>query len=303
MKSVVAALMLVTSVSACATERPAQDCETLWRGQRWHQAEEPIWVTPSVPDQGVVPTLKMWALIDASGSRFVPANIEESNCLLDRILDGTTRASIRDAGAALAARVSAPDIDKDVDLLLNEAARRVDAAVGIGKEESSPARTLSSILVNLQSQYEIRPGPVSDPGRFLRFAYGQRLYNSYTVTWYVLLSYVAHLGVRPFHMDAYLEQLRARDSQYAPPGSLQAEGCPALIDYQWPHIDRPLPSQTDLPDDAALHFGVCRSSKTIWFFPVNQRWHPLNDKLESEFCSEWGDDRQFAEVCKSPNND
>ena len=54
--------MLATSVSACATERPAQDCEFVWRGQRWHQAEDPIWVSPSVPDQGVVPTLKMSTL-------------------------------------------------------------------------------------------------------------------------------------------------------------------------------------------------------------------------------------------------
>lgn len=235
--------MVVTSVSACATERPGEHCDNLWRRQRWQQAEQPIWFSPSVPDQGVVPKLKMWTLTDANGRPFVPRNIEESNCLLDRVLDGTTRAAIKDAGAVLGARASGANVDVDVDLLLNEAARHLDAAVGV--KESSPAGTLGSILVNLQSQYGIRPGPASEPGPFLQFAYRQRLYNGYTVTWYVLLAYVEHLGVRPFHMDAYLRQLRARDSKYAPPDSLRVKGCPAAIDYNWPHIDRPLSSQAD----------------------------------------------------------
>lgn len=289
-----AALLLLAAFSACNAERSRADCANLWRGQQWREVDEPIWFSPSLPDQGVVPKLKMSALLDANGNRFVPANIQESNCFLDRILDQTTRTAIKGAGSALA-RAGSPDMDEDVDLLLNEAARRVDAAIGV--EKSSPAGTLTSILVNLQSLYGISRGPETDAGPFLRYAYSQRLYDGRTVTWYVLLAYVEHLGVRPFHMEMYLRQLRARDAKYAPPESLRVEGC--VIDYKWPHMGRPLPSQTDLPDEAFLHFGVCPATGAVWFYQAARGWRPLDDKLKTEFCSDWSDDEAFARICKS----
>jgi hypothetical protein len=288
-----AALLLVAASGAYGAERSQTSCADLWRKQQWREVDQPIWVSPSLPDQGVVPKLKMRALVDANDNRFVPGNLEESNCFLDRVLDDKTRAAIKGAGSALA-RVDRPDMDDDVDLLLDDAARRVDAAAGI--KESSPAGTLTSILVNLQSLYGIRPGPVSDPGPFLRYVYSQRLYNSYTVTWYVLLAYVEHLGVRPVHMETYLRQLRARDAEYAPPNNLRVEGC--VIDYKWPHIERPLPSQADLPAEAALHFGVCRATRTVWFYQAAQGWRPLGEELMDEFCSSMGSDEDFADVCR-----
>ena len=291
--------MLATSVSACATERPAQDCETLWRGQRWHQAEDPIWVSPSVPDQGVVPTLKMWALTDPSGSRFVPANIEESNCLLDRILGWNDPRIHRRRWCGVSRTRQGSGYRQGRRL----AAQRGGEARG-RRSGCREGRKLTGRHAELDTQstcnHNTKFDRSSEPIRAifalcLWSAPVQQLYGDV-----VRIAFLRRSPGRPTisHGRVLGATARAR-SKYAPPNSLQAQGCPAAIDYQWPHIDRPLPSQTDLPDDAALHFGVCPSSKTIWFFPVNQRWHPLNDTLESEFCSEWGDDRQFAEVCQA----
>ena len=297
LKAVSASLLLFAALSVCGAERESAQCADVWRGQRWRQAEQPIWTSPSLPDRGVVPKLKMWSLVGSDDHPFVPGNIRESNCFLDRILDRTTRSAIKGAGWSLA-RSGVRDLDKGLHLLLEETARRVGAAIGI--EDSSPAGTLSSILTNVQSLYEIRPGPVGDPGPFLKHAYGQRLYDSHTVTWYVLLAYIQHLGARPFDFDGYLRQLRARDSQYAPPESLRADGCAVDIDYKWPHIDSRLPSQTDLPEDAALHFGVCAASRTVWFYVAGKGWSRLTDMQKAEFCSNWSDDEAFARACDPP---
>jgi hypothetical protein len=103
----------------------------------------------------------------------------------------------------------------------------------------------------------------------------------------------------PFDFDAYLQQLRARDSRFAPPESLRVAGCTTELDYEWPHIGRPLSSQTDLPDDAALHFGLCHASRVVWFYGAGKGWLPRNDEQRAEFCSDWSHDEAFAPACRA----
>ena len=150
----------------------------------------------------------------------------------------------------------------------------VDTAVGCGEEESSPAGQASlDARSTCDRNTEIRPGPVElIRGQFMRFEYGERLSEQL----YGDVVRIAFLRRSPGrqtspHGRVLGATARARFGVCAA-RRLEAQGCPAAIDYQWPHIDQPLQSETvALPDDAALHFGVCPSSNNIKNLPVNQK--------------------------------
>lgn len=197
-KFVIAFVLVAPVVGTAGANTP---CKQLWSLQpSLRQEEVPIWVVPAVPSEGLVSGLKMFALVRPDGSRFVPRDVRESNCYLDRALDATIREAIQ-TGAMYAAKVEPRGSEGMTDAFLDKSAAKLGQM--LGSEESGMAIFLS-VLANLQNLYSL--DPTFDPERspFRKHANQLGLYGEHTITWYVLLSYAEHLGVRGLRVHDYV---------------------------------------------------------------------------------------------------
>lgn len=275
--------LLWSSVGGAHSE---QSCAALWdRLGPLEQADEPVWVDPNVPSEGVWEDIRMYSLRYPDGAPFIPRDIEESNCFLDRILDvGTQQAIVASAREVAMHRRAGKS--EQLDLFLESLLTHTDD------------RALT-ILGNLWTLYGLRPGPDPDAGPFMKYAYGQGLYNGHSIKLYILVAYAHFKGVKTLSPRAFLKFLRAEDASYAPPRTNKASGCPEGIDYRWPHVGSSYDMEEKIPETDVVHYGLCRSTQTVWSYHYRFGWHRLSEPDQQRFCKYSSYKPFFSAVCAS----
>lgn len=228
------------------------------------------------------------------GSSFVPKNLLESNCLLDRLLDESTKAAIRQGAAVVSKKSSKPDKGIVIGSLFREIGSRME-------DDSGSEHYYRWIFVQgrIEELYELTHLGQGDIGSFSQYEYDQGLYQMKSIESVILISYINHLGVTGFQLEKYVSHFREKDAAYRPPQNLRAAGCPEEIDYVWPTLADDFETAPDYVSDHPVHLGACSSTRTVWGFRYKRGWRQVANRYMRSVCANWRDVEKFSAICEA----
>jgi hypothetical protein len=240
--------------------------------------------------------------IRSGADRYQPANLEESDCLLERILPEKVRAAfiagvhLATASKGLSANESRERIFEEVNRAIDESASGPDSGMLI-------ALALRS---EIASMFGFRDGiHFQDRSPLTKHVNSLGVYISQDVEWSMWMHFADHLGLHEVNYRSVLRNAQTASVRFVPPTQFEVRGCPQPIIYQALSISQPILRKPSSIEDVD-HFGICKQTKRFWSWSRHHGWRPLSTQQSVSFCANlhrshfflW--DAQFQEICESP---
>lgn len=288
--------ILIVCFAMPANAIASTQCTALWSNiGSLREINHSLPKTAVLPDDGVVTGFIIKSLHFRDGTRFVPRNLEESNCYLDRVLQKKVRDALTQGAASALRDHSGDDPEELLDLMSQKTDELLDRMFIRGGMH--PGTGMSALLSYLESDYELKGYERSNVGPLEKQAFSLGIYWKIHETSWLWVSYVQHLGVKGFDSEYLTKYLRALDISSAPPATLSAVGCDGGIEYRWPSVSTPIRTFADLGDDFDVHWGICKTSGELWVYYHFRGWQKVPDPEKSAFCEQMGRKEPFEKIC------
>jgi hypothetical protein len=238
---------------------------------------------PGVSDEGSIPGFKVKSLRYPDGRRFIPQDLRQSNCYLDRVLPENVRNALYD-GAVSAVSLQRGKAEARLESLFDKTNDRLESL--FAQEGMHPGTGMPLLLSYLQTDYELKGFHSPEAGSLEMQAFATGIYTENSVLSWLWISYLQHLGVPGFRSEPLVQPLQQRDRAIAPPADFSAPGCEGGIAYRWPTLTRPIDTFADSEPDSDVHWGVCKATNKVWVYHWRRGWRPADSQETAEFCGE-----------------
>lgn len=184
------------------------DCDQVWRTVgRIVPMESPVWATPQFPEDGVIKGFSINELKRENEKLFQPETLEESVCALDIMLDNKTRDALR---LGIKDYLGSPSLDSQeqrFDKLMDSIDDRLnDLYVGSGMVSGLG---INLILGRVGFYFGISLyGSSENYGPLQQKAEKDGVHSPHSVSLWIWLVYLEHLGVVGFESRTFIEYLK-----------------------------------------------------------------------------------------------
>lgn len=289
-------VLLVTS-AAQAAGPPGPSCDALWKKMPpLKEISYDLTRSREIPDADTVAGFTVGLLRFADGRRFVPRNLRESDCYLDRVVSPPIRSALLEGAQEALLNHPGASAEDLLDAMYEASNQRLDSLfVGHGMGRGAGMPMLQSWI---QYDYRIAGFKHERVSSLDKQAFSLGLYTELSIGNFVWLHYLEHLGVKQFKLEPFTQYLAGLDSQYAPPTTLTPPGCEQGIAYKWPTDSDPIDTFAKPDPDYAVHWGICKGTGALWVFKHGDGWRAVGPAEQAKFCeSPTGSDRQFRGIC------
>lgn len=250
-------------------------------------------VTIAIPEDGVIEDFRVGTLYRSDHSRFVPSTVSEAVCVIERSLEPPVLKAI--VAGAKQGEMSGRglEFEEQMESVYREVGEQLDL---LYSDSGLPKGSgLTKVLWHLQN--EIAVNSLSYPSQLQVATQNLGIYSANHVAWYVLAEFLNGKGVDPEFTGNLITHMRAKDRSIAPPATLRPRNCEGGIQYLWPTVSLPIASFKDVASDENVHWGICKSTQSVWVYHFSSGWIEASQEEIPKVCERFGDRSDFARAC------